>query len=96
MSIHSKHTNHVLDYDHERCSMKTRFFIPKNRFFLEIYQRDHDLPNFSATLERAAVALKREALKTGYEAFAADYSASTAMQSEAESWLSAPMLEVKP
>ena len=42
------------------------------------------------------VALKREVLKTGYEAFAADYSASTAMQSEAESWLSAPMLEVKP
>lgn len=65
-------------------------------FFLEIYQRDHDLPNFSATLERAVAALKREALKTGYEAFAADYSASTAMQSEAESWLSAPMLEVKP
>ena len=65
-------------------------------FFLEIYQRDYDLPNFSATLERAAVALKREVLKTGYEAFAADYSASTAMQSEAESWLSAPMLEVKP
>ncbi len=65
-------------------------------FFLESYQRDHDLPNFSVTVERAAAALKREALIEGYEQFAADYIASTAMQSEAENWLSAPMLEAKP
>jgi hypothetical protein len=63
--------------------------------FLESYQRTHGLPNFSATIERAADALKRESLIEGYEQFAADYSASSDMQREAETWLEAPMLEVK-
>jgi hypothetical protein len=64
--------------------------------FLESYQRTHALPNFSATVERAAAALKREALIEGYEQFAADYAAYPEMQLEAESWLEAPMLEAHP
>jgi hypothetical protein len=64
--------------------------------FLESYQRTHALPNFSATVERAAAALKREALIAGYEQFAADYAASSKMQLEAQSWLEAPMLETQP
>ena len=69
---------------------------PEAIVFLESYQRTHALPNFSATVERAAAALKREALIEGYEQFAADYATSLDMQREAESWLAAPMLEAKP
>jgi hypothetical protein len=63
--------------------------------FLENFQRDHQLPNFSATIEHAANALKREMLIAGYEQFASDYANSKEMQIEAQTWLEAPMLESK-
>lgn len=64
--------------------------------FLENYQAAHNLPNFSATIEAAANALRRESLIAGYEQFAKDYAASKAMQKEAEQWLGQPMEESTP
>ena len=64
--------------------------------FLESYQRTHQLPNFSATIERAAQALKRQTMIEGYEQFAVDYASSSELQQEAQSWLEIPMLEAKP
>jgi hypothetical protein len=63
--------------------------------FLENFQREHRLPNFSATIEHAANALKREMLITGYEQFANDFANSFEMQIEAQTWLETPMLESK-
>ena len=64
--------------------------------FLENYQASHNLPNFSATIEAAAKALKQQSLIAGYEQFAKDYAASEAMQREAETWLGQPMEENLP
>jgi hypothetical protein len=64
--------------------------------FLESYQRTHQLPNFSATVERAAQALKRQTMIEGYEQFAFDYANSSELQQDAQSWLEIPMLEAKP
>ena len=61
--------------------------------FLESYQASHNLPNFSATIEAAAKALKQQSLIAGYEQFAKDYAASETMQQEAETWLGQPMEE---
>jgi hypothetical protein len=61
--------------------------------FLENFQREHRLPNFSATIEHAANALKREMLIVGYEQFASDFANSFEMQIEAQTWLELPMLE---
>ncbi len=63
--------------------------------FLENFQRDHQLPNFSATIEHAANALKREMLIAGYEQFANDFANFKEMQIDAQTWLEAPMLERK-
>ena len=64
--------------------------------FLESYQRTHQLPNFSATIERAAQALKRQTIIEGYEQFARDYDNTSELQLDAQSWLDIPMLEAKP
>jgi hypothetical protein len=61
--------------------------------FLESFQREHGLPNFSATIEYAANALKRETLIVGYEQFANDFANSNEMQFAAQTWLELPMLE---
>jgi hypothetical protein len=79
----------VNDSDRKHVSLSQQAIV-----FLESYKRTHALPNFSATVERAASALKREALIEGYEQFAADHVVFLEMQLEAESWLAAPMLEV--
>ena len=62
--------------------------------FLEQYQRLHKLPHFSASVEAAVEALRRQTLSEGYTAFARDYEASAEMQREAELWLERPMEEV--
>lgn len=75
-------------------TLRKHITLPKSvNDFLEHYQQTHNLPNFSATIEAAAEALKKEALIIGYEQFAADYGASPVMQKEAESWLGIPMEE---
>lgn len=68
--------------------------LPKSTYdFLADYQRREGLANFSATIEVAVEALKKQSLIAGYEQFAADYAASEAMQEEAEAWLDRPMEE---
>ena len=64
--------------------------------FLESYQRTHRLANFSATIERAAQALKRQTMIEGYEQFTLHYADSSELQREAQSWLEIPLLEAKP
>jgi hypothetical protein len=61
--------------------------------FLEDYQRRQGLPNFSATIEAAVHALKRQSIIAGYDQFAADYATSKEMQKEADTWLDLPMEE---
>ncbi len=61
--------------------------------YLEQYQQAHGLPNFSATVEAAAQALRRFERVQSYEEFARDYAEDPAMQEEAEPWLNAPMEE---
>lgn len=78
------------------CAMETtlrkHITLPKTVYdFLAEYQRREGLANFSATIEAAVEALKKQSLIAGYEQFAADYAASTAMQQEAETWLKVPM-----
>lgn len=66
--------------------------LPKSTYeFLEDYQRREGLPNFSATIEAAVNALKKQSVVAGYEQFAADYAASKTMQKEADTWLDLPM-----
>jgi hypothetical protein len=61
--------------------------------YLEDYQRLKGLPNFSATIEAAVQALKKENLISGYKEFANNYANSKKMQEEAESWLELSMEE---
>ncbi|MEM7736980.1 MAG: hypothetical protein AAF267_14445 [Deinococcota bacterium] len=64
--------------------------------FLVDYQHRAGLSNFSATIEAAVDALKKQSRIEGYQQFAADYQVSTKMQQEAEAWLDAPLEEHPP
>ena len=59
--------------------------------FLTEHQHREKLPSFSAAIEAAAEALKKQDLIAGYEQFAADYAASKEMKEEAAAWLNKPM-----
>ena len=73
-------------------TLRKHITLPKSTYdFLTDYQRRENLSNFSATIEAAAEALKKQSLIAGYEQFAADYAASETMQKEAEAWLDKPM-----
>ena len=75
-------------------TLRKHITLPKSAYdFLTDYQRREGLANFSATVEAAIDALKRQSLAAGYEQFAADYEASEEMQKEAETWLNLPMEE---
>lgn len=75
-------------------TLRKHITLPKSAYeFLEDYQRREGLPNFSASVEAAVNALKRQSLVTGYRQFAADYAGSKEMQKEAEGWLEQPMEE---
>lgn len=68
-------------------------FDPQVISFLEHYQQRHNLPSFSAAVEAAAHALRRQELRTEYEQFARDYAQDREAQTEAEAWLGLPMQE---
>jgi predicted KAP-like P-loop ATPase len=73
-------------------TLRKHITLPKSAYdFLEDYQQQKGLPNFSATIEAAVAALKQQSLIAGYEQFATDYATSKDMQKEAESWLELPM-----
>ena len=75
-------------------TLRKHITLPKSTYdFLTEYQRREKLSNFSATIEAAVEALKKQSLISGYEQFAADYAASEKMQAEAEAWLDKPMEE---
>jgi hypothetical protein len=75
-------------------TLRKHITLPKATLdFLEDYQQQQGLPNFSATIEAAANALKKQSVIAGYEQFAADYAVSNDMKKEAEVWLEHPMEE---
>lgn len=75
-------------------TLRKHITLPKSDYeFLENYQHRQGLPNFSATIEAAVAALKKQSLISGYEQFATDYAASKTMQKEADTWLDLPMEE---
>lgn len=59
--------------------------------FLEDYQRKHQLPSFSATIEAAALALQHQELRQAYAQYAQDFAQDAQAQTEAEEWLDFPM-----
>ena len=72
--------------------LRKHITLPKSAYdFLRDYQRREGLATFSATIEVAVTALKKQSLIAGYEQFAADYVASRDMQIEADTWLELPM-----
>jgi hypothetical protein len=73
-------------------TLRKHITLPKSAYeFLENYQQREGLPNFSATIEAAVNALKKQSVIAGYEKFAADYATSKKMQQEAQEWLELPM-----
>ncbi|CAM3784594.1 hypothetical protein [Deinococcus frigens] len=68
-------------------------FPPDTLRFLEDYQRKHQLPSFSATIEAAALALQQQELRQAYEQYAQDFARDAQAQAEAEEWLDFPMNE---
>ncbi len=74
--------------------LRKHITLPKSAYeFLRDYQRSEGLATFSATVEAAVEALKKQSLVAGYEQFAADYAASRDLQEEAETWLDLPVEE---
>ena len=72
-------------------TLRKHITLPKSTYdFLADYQRRENL-SFSATIEAAVEALKKQNLVAGYEQFAEDYAASEEMQKEAAAWLDKPM-----
>ena len=73
-------------------TLRKHITLPKSAYdFLAEYQQREGLANFSATVEAAVEALRKQSLIAGYKQFAADYAASREMQEEAETWLELPM-----
>ena len=69
-------------------TLRKHVALPKSAYdFLTDYQRREGLASFSATIEVAIEALRKQNLIFGYEQFAADYAVSEEMQKEAEVWL---------
>ena len=74
--------------------LRKHITLPKSAYeFLINYQHREGLSTFSATVEAAVEALRKQSLIAGYEQFAADYAASRDLQKEAQSWLELPMEE---
>lgn len=74
--------------------LRKHITLPKSAYeFLTDYQRREGLATFSATVEAAVEALKKQSLIAGYKQFSADYAASRDMHREAETWLELPMEE---
>lgn len=90
----------VPNNDHDQCAtfwvmesaLRKHITLPKSAYdFLSDYRRREGLSSFSAAVEAAVEALRKQSLIVGYQRYAADYAASKEMQEEAETWLGLPM-----